>query len=273
MVTYAQLETEPEWHREIVTPELDWLGDTLCSRLGRPRGAAGARGDNEHLSGSHRSQEWILRSRYATSRTYTVQAGLAGDAVRHIAGFDMVPGPWGSATNNQLMISHTSRLYSAMRAGRLPEVRELYGTLDGRTVTGLRGGQPASSDLSHLEHWHLSLDRRQCANRSLMERIVAVVFDEEGEDMPTAGEIAEAVWSMESAEYLDSDADGTRQRRTRVDVLHRAEAAAQRADDNATAAAADAAAIRAELAEFREQVVADLASIRAALEPAPPPAE
>ena len=84
----------------------------------------------------------------------------------------------------------------------------------------------------------------------------------EGEDMPTPGEIAAAVWAMESAEYFDADADGVRQKRTRVDVLHRAEAAAQRADDAANAAVV--AAQRAAGAAIVASV--DTASIRATLD-------
>jgi hypothetical protein len=85
----------------------------------------------------------------------------------------------------------------------------------------------------------------------------------EGEDdMATPGEIANAVWAAESAEYFDADADGVRQKRTRVDVLHRAEAAAQRADDAANAAVT--ASQRA--AGFAEQAATDTASIRATLD-------
>jgi hypothetical protein len=260
MVTYAELAAEPWWGREIVTPELDWLGDTLCTRLARPRGAAGSKGDNKHLAGAHRSQEWILASRYATSRTYTVQTGLTDVQARHIAGFDMVPGPWGSTTNLRLMIEHTGRLLDACRSGRLPEVRELYGTLDGRTVVGWRNGRPATSDDSHLEHWHLSLDRRECDNRALMERIVAIVFGEDGEDMPTVDEIAAAVapavWNMTSKEYVDADADGERQQRTRVDVLHRAEAAAQNAEAGVAELRAELVTVNATLQEILSRLPA-----------------
>ncbi|MEO3742485.1 hypothetical protein [Plantactinospora sp. B5E13] len=67
MPTYAQLQAETWWGRELTTPELAWLGAELCRRTGRPRGAFGTKGDNNHLRGAHRSQEWILKSRYATS--------------------------------------------------------------------------------------------------------------------------------------------------------------------------------------------------------------
>ena len=37
MPSYAQLEAEIWWGREIVTAELAWLGSELCRRTGRPR--------------------------------------------------------------------------------------------------------------------------------------------------------------------------------------------------------------------------------------------
>jgi hypothetical protein len=75
----------------------------------------------------------------------------------------------------------------------------------------------------------------------------------EGEDVATVEEI----WGAKSKEYYDADGDGERQLRTRVDILHRAEAAAQRADESASAAviaaqqaATDTEAIRATLDEI-----------------------
>jgi hypothetical protein len=184
MPTYAQLQAESWWNREIVTPELDWLGDEICRRTGRPRVAAGSKGDNVHLNGAHRSQEWIERSRFCTSRTYTVQSGLTVQQQRHIAGFDFTPG------SDKAMIAQCKRLMAALRAGTLEEVREFYGNVDGdRIVDGwdnLRN-RAASSDSSHLWHWHLSIDRRKLTDRKLMERILAVALGDqlpEEDDMP-----------------------------------------------------------------------------------------
>lgn len=186
MPTYAQLEQEPYWNREVTTPEVDWLGDELCRRTGRPRSACGVKGDNGHLRGAHRSQEWIKRSRYCTNRSYTVQSGLTAEQERHLAGIDFVPDEWGSDRNRRLMREQTGRLVAAMRAGQLDGVREVIGTLDGRTVVGVRpDGSTFSSDDSHLDHWHLTLDRRQCRNKPLMERIVAVALGEDLEDEMT----------------------------------------------------------------------------------------
>ncbi|MFI6160401.1 hypothetical protein ACIA59_10675 [Micromonospora haikouensis] len=191
MPTYAQLQAEPSWNREIVTEEMDWLGDELCRRTRRPREAAGTKGDNAHLRGGHRSQEWIKKSRYCTNRTYTVQSGLTAEQERHIAGFDFTPG------SDREMVAQSKRIYNAMRAGLLDEVREFYGNVDGdKVVDGWDNvaDRAASSDSSHLWHWHLTIDRRHCRNRSLMERIIAIALgDPLEDDMPTPAD----VWSAD----------------------------------------------------------------------------
>lgn len=185
MATLAQLRSEPWWDREIVTVELDWLGDELCRRTGRPRGAFGSKGNTAHLKGAHRSQEWILNSRFCTSRTSTVQSGLTATQARHIAGGDFTPGDWGTATNRALMVEQTTRLRNALVRGQLAGVTQVIGTLNGRTVVGTRpDGSTFSSDDSHLEHWHLTFDRRRCADRSVMERVLAVALGED-DDMGT----------------------------------------------------------------------------------------
>lgn len=222
MVTYQQLQAEPWWSREIVTPELDWLGDEICRRTGRARAAAGSKGDNDHLSGAHRSQEWIRNSVFCTNRTYTVQTALTPEQMRHISGFDFVPATWGSSINAALMRAQTGRLIAAYDAGLFAGgVREIYGRGPGETVVGRRNGAPASSDDSHLEHWHVSLDRRRCTDRALMDLIVRVALGDplpEGEDdMPTVDEI----WAKRFAEYVDEDESGTRESATVADILYR----------------------------------------------------
>lgn len=178
MATLAQLQAESYWSREVVTPELDWLGDELCRRTGLPRTAAGAKGNTVHLRGGHRSQEWLLHSRWCTDRRYTVQSGLSADQLLHVGATDFVPGEWGTAANRALMREQTGRLITAARAGRLDGVREVLGTLDGKTVTGLdvTTGKRITADDSHLDHWHLTFDRRRCHDQALMRRIVSTAL-------------------------------------------------------------------------------------------------
>lgn len=207
MPTYAQLQAESWWNREIRTDELKWLGDELCRRTKRPRTAAGDKGDQFHLNGAHRSQEWILHSRWCTSRTYTVQSGLTGEQARHIAGFDFTPG------SDSAMVAQCKRLMAALKAGRLEEVREFYGNADGdRVVDGwdnLRN-RAATSDSSHLWHWHLSIDRTKLRDRRLMERIVAIALGDtlpEEDDVSWTEKLKVPSWMMDR--WPDSWKDGT----------------------------------------------------------------
>lgn len=181
MATARQLLAEPYWGREITTPELDWLADHLCAALGRPRSAAGTKGNFTHLYGGHRSQEWILQSAWCTDRYYTVQRGLSATQARHIGALDITPDEWGTKANRTKVTEITRRLVAAGKAGTLPGVWEVIGTLDGRTPVGvdLPEGQvwPASED--HLEHDHITFDRRRLADRAVMERVLAVALGED----------------------------------------------------------------------------------------------
>lgn len=173
MATLLQLRSEVWWEREIVTPELRWLGQQLCAATRRPPNAAGAKGDQYHLYGAHRSQEWIAQSAWCQNRTYTVQAGLSLEQKRHVAGFDFTPGSVAE------MIAQSKRLMAAMKARRLDEVREFYGNTNGdRIVDGWDNlhDRAITSDDSHLWHWHLSIDRRYLRSRPLMERILAIAL-------------------------------------------------------------------------------------------------
>jgi len=181
MVTLAQLDAEPYWDREVVTPELSALGVELRQRTGRPATAFGAKGNTSHLRGGHRSGEWIAKSIYCTSRTYTAQSGLTAEQLRHIAACDWTPGDWGTAANRALMVAITKRLLAAMRAGQLAGVREVIGTLDGKTVHAERyDGTRFSADDSHLDHVHLTFDRRRMRDAALMARVADLIT---GEDM------------------------------------------------------------------------------------------
>lgn len=184
MPTYAQLQAESWWGREVRTDELKRLGDEICRRTDRPRNAAGDKGDRFHLNGAHRSQEWILKSRFCTNRSYTVQSGLTAEQTRLIAGFDFTPG------SVQQMIAQCKRLMAALKAGKLEEVREFYGNVDGDQVVdgwdNLRN-RAATSDSTHLWHWHLTIDRRKLRDKRLMERILATALGDatpEEDDMP-----------------------------------------------------------------------------------------
>lgn len=194
MPSLAQLQAEPWWGREVVSGELDRLGDRLCAHFGRPRSAAGAKGDEVHLRGAHRSQEWILNSQWCTSRSYTVQTGLSAWQLRLIGGSDFTPGSWGTLANRQLVAQITKRLIDAAQAGRLPGVVEIGGTLDGRNPTGWHVVQRRvlSFNASHLDHVHLTHDRTRLEDRAVMDNIFAIMTGDD--EMPLAPEDIQAVW-------------------------------------------------------------------------------
>lgn len=178
MVSYSQLEDEPWWDRETVTNEHHWLGEELCRRTNQPPGAFGTKGNNAHLNGGHRSQEWIKNSIYCNNRLYTVQSGLTAEQLRVIAASDFTPGVWGTPTNRLLMRQQTGRLVDAAKSGRLRGITQVEGTLDGVVTYGLNvaSGSTFRPDSSHLEHWHLTYDRRFMHDMGLMQIIVEVAL-------------------------------------------------------------------------------------------------
>ncbi len=197
MPTYAQLQAEPWWGRELVTPEFAWLHEQVAAALGIPRGNVGSKGDNAHLNGAHRSQEWILNSRYCTNRSYTVQAGLSADQVRHLAGCDITP------KNLDQMLAISRNVDREVRAGRLEEVREWYGNVDGDSrVDGYNNvaNRVASSDSSHLWHLHLSIDRRALRDMTAMRRILAAITGN-----PTEGDPDMALEGIDKAQVNNAE--------------------------------------------------------------------
>lgn len=182
MPTYAQLQAESWWGQEIVTDELRWLGAEIRAALGVGADAIGTKGNNVHLNGSHRSQDWILNSRYCTSRTYTVQSGLTAAQRRHIAALDVTP----KSTADMLAISQ--RIDRATRAGQLEEVIAWYGnTNNDQRVDGYDNirNAAATSDSSHLWHLHIGFDRRVLTSMDAMRRVLAVLT---GTEVYTVGD-------------------------------------------------------------------------------------
>ncbi len=181
MPTYAQLQTEAAWRNETVTADMAWLGDQLCAALGIPRANFGCKGDNAsgHMKGGHRSQAWILGSRYCTNRTYTVEPGLPAANLNDIPAFDLTP------ANRDQMITLSRNADRATRAGILEELVVWYGTFDGKTVVGFDNirNALATSDSSHTWHLHGQVARRLTRSRAAMERVLAALL---GRSLPTS---------------------------------------------------------------------------------------
>jgi len=202
MVTLAALQAEPWWGREIVTSPMVGLGLQLRAAYGTGAVSIGIKGNERHLSGGHRSQEWILNSAYVSpvGSTYTVQSGLTSIQARHLAAIDFTPGVWGTPDNRAKMKVLTRRLIDAMKAGQLDELDECFGTLDGATVTGWNNDRDATitADSSHLDHLHLRFDRRFADDNAVMVKTAAIML---GEDMTMSAEdlaaIATKVWNQD----------------------------------------------------------------------------
>lgn len=158
MVTYAQLEGEAVYRDEVVPIQLAYLIRNLRNHWDLSRDAIGAKGNNLHLRGYHRSRAWILRSRFATNRQYsiaeTADNSHGGDS-DWICAIDI-------QVRESVLIGMCARLDAAVRAGKLEKVAEWYGNKDGdKRVDGYNNirNEIASSDSSHLWHLHISFIR------------------------------------------------------------------------------------------------------------------
>lgn len=157
---------------EVVPASAKQLGSALCTYYGQPSGAFGCKGNDVHDSGYHRSRAWVLNSpdsQYGHN-DYSVrqQPDLSGDP-NLVSGWDFTPGGWGTPLNEQNMIQITSALLDAARNRdpRLASLREVAGTVDGRSVITFNcadGSLKSPFDSSHLEHIHGSWWRSMAAN-------------------------------------------------------------------------------------------------------------
>jgi hypothetical protein len=149
MPSYDELDNEVWWTKEYEPPALAAFNSALRAHYGLTRSQCGSKGDDRHLRGGHRSRNWCLNSQYCTSRTYRNSDPRdkrgPGDALRAT---DLgLSGP--------VLWAVCRRLDAAVRAGKLPQVAEWFGTFDGKTVVGWSNGRSSTSDSSHLYHLHL----------------------------------------------------------------------------------------------------------------------
>lgn len=158
MVSYAQLEAEAVYRDETIPVELAYLARNIRSHFGLDKYAIGTRGNNVHLSGYHRSRNWVLKSKFATRRGYSVTdspLNAKGGNGNWICAIDI-------SVPDRILLPMCKRLDAAVRAGKLEKVAEWYGNKDGdKRVDGYDNidNEVASSDASHLWHLHISLIR------------------------------------------------------------------------------------------------------------------
>lgn len=179
---------DPYVTNEWIPQSITRIGTALKNHFGQPASSFGARGNQHHASGFHRSESWIRNSVDSLRRDQDYS--LRGDLNRSqdanaVSAFDFIPHVWGSATNQERMIQITRRVYKAAQENdpRLANMYEFAGTLNGTTVItfNAQGGATKNPfDSSHLEHVHGSIYRsRQLNDHS---GIVSVMLGE-GEAM------------------------------------------------------------------------------------------
>lgn len=170
---------------------------------------SGIVGDAGHRRGYHRGRAVLPSSDYSVQ----APADKRGDGWA-CCGIDISFGPI------EMKIA-TRRLMNACRPNsqgnydpRIEPIREFFGTLNGDRVTGWNR-YPSSnrkvgyttSDSSHLWHVHISVFRQYATDEAKMRGVADVLNGvplaagppppDEGDDMPTQREIAEAVWNTD----------------------------------------------------------------------------
>jgi hypothetical protein len=181
--SYAELQRESAWNREYLTDPMREFCDRIASGLGIPRVNVGSKGDNLHLNGGHRSQRWILTSRFCTNRTYTVWGGLPENLMDALGAIDITP------KSKEQMLLICQRLDRAVRAGLIEEVVAWYGNVDGdNRVDGYDNIRNvlASSDSSHLWHLHITFNRWALAIKAVFDKLYNILMGLSVESSPTA---------------------------------------------------------------------------------------
>jgi hypothetical protein len=178
VATYVELASEEVWQAEYVTPAMDQLANRLRSFYGVGPALIGCKGDNNHLSGYHRSRRWTEESVYCTNRTYgntyPLDAAASTSLEDALRAYDIQGMP------DQVRWDFNHRLDAAVRAGMLPAVAQWWGTFDGQTVVGWSYGKPSVADSTHLFHTHISIWTGYVNNFQQMQLLGDIIT---GDDM------------------------------------------------------------------------------------------
>jgi hypothetical protein len=171
------------------------LWETISAAMPRAQ-LAGIVGDANHTFGYHRSRDFCINEGDDGADDYSVVLAADKQGASDCASALDVSLP------ADLMIEVSKRLLAAGQADdpRLHAMREFFGTDDGVRVIGWDRHNPndatddttTTSDTSHRTHVHLSFYRKFADDADALAPIASVFTGEE--DMPTAEEIAQAVW-------------------------------------------------------------------------------
>lgn len=172
---------------EYAPDAIKWLYAEVRKRIGSAE-LSGIVGDRAHTYGYHRARSVLPSSDYSVQ----LDADKAGPADAASA-LDIKF----SSADMKIVTARLLRSAKDKTDPRLDCLREFYGTLDGRTVTGWDCVEyhPSTSDDSHLWHVHLSVLRRYANDKTALAGVLSVITNAdpiEEDDMPTAQELADA---------------------------------------------------------------------------------
>lgn len=185
--------SDPYYRAEFVPASIDAISLPLRNAYGVGADAFGAKGNEYHDSGYHRSRRWVLLSADSAygANDYSVrQSRDDGGHDDAVSAFDFTPGAWGTQDNRAKMTAITKRVRAAARANdpRLATLREFAGTEDGTHVVTFycQGGVDKTPfDSSHLDHVHGSFWRD--TNENDHQGIVDVMLGIRGDEDMSAG--------------------------------------------------------------------------------------
>lgn len=247
------IDPNDKWYRaETIPPNLAALVAKLRAHYNVSALHIGCKGSLTHQRGYHRSRAFLKNSPYSLNASYSVSASV------NQGGDDN----WLSAIDLTLpkdeLLAVCQRLDAASRSGRIEQVTEWYGNRDGDArVDGWDNlaNVLATSDDSHLWHAHLSLARSKANDNhdDLFDIITG------GDDMPTAEEIAKAVWAHPIASrHLDNS-----QPHSAHEVVINSILTTRAVKALATQQGIDHAALMAEVDEVEENDAGVLSAVRA----------
>jgi hypothetical protein len=163
VVSKQQLHAEPWWHEEIVPHALGRLADDVRAAFQLPRKFVGIKGNEEHLSGGHRSENWIRNSKFSEHKANdrTIRGQYGGGDPRWLAALDI------TFHSTAQLIEVCRRFDPAVRAGMCPTVTRWYGNLGNDQSPGEQQvdgfdtvkRKVVRGDRSHLTHLHIEFAR------------------------------------------------------------------------------------------------------------------
>ncbi|ADD44832.1 hypothetical protein Snas_5197 [Stackebrandtia nassauensis DSM 44728] len=168
---------------EYAPEALKWLAREIIKAIPSAE-LSGIVGDPAHTYGYHRCRNKLPSSDYSV-QTKPDREG-DGDAA---SALDM-------KFNAEWMKKITRRLLDSAKDQndpRLNYMREFFGTLDGKKVTGWDTyyGKPVTSDDSHLWHIHMSILRKYCTSKDKMANILSVIKGEDDMDLGDRVKVAD----------------------------------------------------------------------------------